>query len=295
MRPPERSRRYESLLYDNARWDSIAMRAGDVVVAAPYKAGTTWMQYLCAMALHGGPALPAPLVELSVWTDTRLYALDEVVELYARQPWRRVFKTHTPLDGLPYREDVSYIVCGRDARDAFLSMRDHDANTKPAHRERFLPLPADADILFRLWLTGPSHPWTHDGFPYGPYFHQLASFWEFRRLPNVHFVHYRELMQDLPRALDRLAAFLGVALSSAQREAIVAAASFESMRKGACDLAPLANQDLWISREAFFCAARNGAWREALSTKSHALYEKLTRERYALDLLGWIEQGDLSD
>ena len=44
-----------------------------------YKAGTTWIQYLCTMALHGGPALPAPLVELSVWTDTKLYDLDEVV------------------------------------------------------------------------------------------------------------------------------------------------------------------------------------------------------------------------
>ncbi len=292
MRLPERSRRYESAHYDSGRWSSIDLRPGDIVVATPNKAGTTWTQYLCAMALHGGPNLPAPLSELSVWTDTKFYELAEVVALYERQSWRRVFKTHTPLDGLPYREDVSYVVCGRDARDAFLSMCDHNANFTPENKDRFLPLPADVDLLFRLWMTGPSYPWTEDGFPYGPYFHHLASFWEFRHLPNVHFLHYQELTHDLPRAFDQLAAFLRVDdLSAEQRESILDAARFEVMRKDADALAPFANLNAWISNQAFFRAARSGAWREALNAKSHALYEQLTRERYPRDLLHWIEHG----
>lgn len=291
MRLPERSRRYESAHYDSGRWSSIALRAGDVVVAAPYKAGTTWTQYLCAMALHGGPDLPAPLTELSVWTDTKFYELEEVVALYERQPWRRVFKTHTPLDGLPYREDVSYVVCGRDARDAFLSMRDHNANFTQEHRDRFVPLPSDVDLLFRLWMTGPSYPWTEDGFPYGPYFHHLASFWEFRHLPNVHFLHYQDLSADLPRTFDQLAAFLGAELTTEKREQIIEAARFEAMRESADALAPLADLNAWVCNQAFFRAARSGAWREALNTKSHALYERLTRERYPSDLLHWIENG----
>ena len=40
----------------------------------------------------------------------------------------RFIKTHTPLDGLPVRDDVSYVVVGRDPRDVMISMEHHFAN-----------------------------------------------------------------------------------------------------------------------------------------------------------------------
>lgn len=116
MSQPECSRHYLAPLYDSGRWDAFALRPGDVIIATPYKAGTTWTQYLCAMAIHGGPELPKPLPELSTWVDTKLHSLEYVLEIYESQPWRRVIKTHTPLDGLPYRKDISYVVCARNPR-----------------------------------------------------------------------------------------------------------------------------------------------------------------------------------
>lgn len=35
---------------------------------------------------------------------------------------RRFFKSHLPLDALPYREEAKYIYVGRDTRDVFMSM-----------------------------------------------------------------------------------------------------------------------------------------------------------------------------
>lgn len=301
MRRPERTRHYVSPLYDSARWDAIALRPGDVIVATPYKAGTTWTQYLCAMAIHGGPKLPLPLSELTTWVDTKLNELDDVIAMFEGQPWRRVLKTHTPLDGIPYREDISYVVVARDPRDAFLSMHDHNANFKAEKRAALLRaaglpetlrFPTEVDPLFRVWMTTPTQPWMHDGFPFGPYFHQAASFWDFRDLPNIHLIHYRELKADLPGAFDRLAAFLGIEVGGAQRDAILAAASLDAMRDNAETIAPLVNKDVWKSSRAFFRSGRSEAWREGLSAESQALYEQLTRERYPRDLLSWLENGE---
>lgn len=300
MKLPERSRHYMSPLYDSARWDSIALRPGDVIVATPYKAGTTWTQYLCAMALHGGPELPLPLSELTTWVDTKLNRLDDVISMFEGQPWRRVLKTHTPLDGLSYREDISYVAVARDPRGAFLSMCDHNANFRAEKRAELLraaglpenlPIPTDVEPLFRLWMMTPSQPWLHDGFPFGPYFHQSASFWEFRDLPNVHLMHYRELRADLPCTFDRLAAFLGAEIDGKRREAILAAASLDAMRESADTVAPLASRDVWKSRRAFFHSGRMEAWRDGLSSESQALYKQLTRKRYPQDFLNWIESG----
>lgn len=300
MFKPERTRHYTSPLYDSARWDALELRPGDVIVATPYKAGTTWTQYLCAMAIHCGPELPMLLSDLSPWIDTKLAPLDKVIAVLEAQPWRRIIKTHTPLDGIPYRDDISYVVCGRDARDGFLSMRDHGRNFSPerlgemlraAGLPEKLPLSTEADALFRLWMTMGAHPWTLDGFPFGPSFHHLLSFWEARALPNVFTWHYRDLVRDLPAEFDRLVAFLGVALSGERREACLKSARFGAMRDRADDLAPGANLGMWVSNTDFFRDARVDAWREALSAESQALYDQLSRERYPAEFLRWVESG----
>lgn len=237
---------------------------------------------------------------MSPWLDTKLAPLDEVVAQLDAQPWRRIIKTHAPLDGIPYRDDVSYVVCGRDARDAFLSMRDHGRNFNAEKRNALLraaglpenlQFPAEADALFRLWMTTPAHPWTHDGFPFGPYFHHLVSFWEARALPNVFLWHYRDLLRDLPAEFERLTAFLGVGLVAEQRAARLTSAQFGVMRDDAANLAPMAKHGAWVSNRDFFRDARVDAWREALSAESLALYDQLTRERYAADFLHWVENG----
>src|SRR5437868_4185942 len=113
-------RHYQNFVFDSARWARFTPRDGDVVVCTSYKAGTTWTQMICALILHGTPNLPAPLAELSPWLDMRLEAIDDVLAALERQPFRRVIKTHTALDGLPIHDEATYIVCGRDPRDVFM-------------------------------------------------------------------------------------------------------------------------------------------------------------------------------
>src|SRR5947199_5816602 len=111
---PRIDHRYQTVIFDSERWAHFIPRDGDIVVCTSYKAGTTWMQMICALLIHRTRDLPAPLALLSPWLDMRTTAIEEVLANLEAQQHRRVFKTHTPLDGAPFFENVTYLFCGRD-------------------------------------------------------------------------------------------------------------------------------------------------------------------------------------
>lgn len=299
LQRPARTRTYDTPLFDSRRWDRFTPRDGDVVVCTPMKCGTTWTQLLCAFLLHGSTQLPAPLSRLSPWLERHTEPLDEALAALERQPHRRVLKTHTPLDGLPYYDNVQYVFCGRDPRDAFLSMIDHVDNGNPAvaadARRRagvgddfVFPGP---NALFPVWLTRGMVPWMDDGFPVGSVLGLTRTYWAFRRLPNLHFVHYADLTRDLDAELRRLAGALGVPVDEARWPEYLAAARFDAMRARADELAPGAHTGEWRRNEDFFRRARTGQWRDALTWWNRALYQAISRWRLEPALKAWLEGG----
>jgi hypothetical protein len=296
---PQRLHRYETAVADSIRWDAYRPRAGDIVVVTPPKCGTTWTQMLCALLVHG-PELPQPLTRLSPWLDRLSIPEGELMDELDAQPWRRVIKTHTPLDGLPYFEEVSYVFCGRDPRDAFLSMMDNMQNasaaTMAAVRQRIgLPdnfaFPTDPNAFFRVWMTSPMHGWVEDGFPIGSVFATARTFWPYRHAPNICFLHYRDLSLDLAAEMRRLARFLGAYVSDSQWPRILEAASFPAMQARADATAPGAHLGEWTSNHAFFKRARLDEWRDVLTEENRALYEELAPKRVAAPMRAWLEGG----
>ena len=123
--PPAPARhRYASYLSDSARWDDFGFRHDDIVICTPAKCGTTWMQMICALLIFQSNALPGRLDKLSPWLDSKSESLGRVVAALAAQKHRRFIKTHTPLDGLPFDERVTYLCVGqaipRDVAVSFL-------------------------------------------------------------------------------------------------------------------------------------------------------------------------------
>jgi hypothetical protein len=302
MALPGRTRTYQTLFFDSARWDHFALRPGDILVCTPAKCGTTWTQMLCALLVHQSPSFPEPLNRLSRWLERLAEPIDDIVAAYETQSHRRIIKTHTPFDGLPYREDVAYVFCGRDPRDVFFSSVDHIANvseksTAEVRRQAGLPddfdfaLPTDPNLLFRTWLTMPAMDGMDDGFPTGSVMTLTTTFWRFRDLPNLHFLHYADLSADLAGEMRGLARFLGTPVDERRLPELVAAASFEAMRERADELAPGGHFEEWRSNRDFFRSARRGTWREVLDAESQALYEKLALERLGPRLKAWLESG----
>jgi hypothetical protein len=120
-------KRYVSLVSDSARWDDFSFRADDIVISTPPKCGTTWTQTLCAYLILG-TELDRPLADISPWLDMQINAPAEVMTMLEAQDHRRFIKTHTPLDGLPYDDRVTYICVGRDPRDVAVSWEHHQEN-----------------------------------------------------------------------------------------------------------------------------------------------------------------------
>jgi hypothetical protein len=295
--PPERIHRYETAVADSIRWDAYRPRAGDIIVATPPKCGTTWTQMAAALLVHG-PRLPAPLTRLSPWLDRVSVPLDQMLAELEAQPWRRVIKTHTPLDGLPYYAEVSYLFCGRDPRDAYLSMIDNMRNASPATMAAVFQrvgitsaftFPDDPNPYFRVWMTAGVHGWLEDGFPTGSVFGAARAVWPHRLLPNVHLLHYRDLTLDLQGELRRLADFLGIHVE--RWHELLQAASLVSMRARADDTAPGAHLGEWTDNRAFFAAGRLDAWREGLNAENQALYEELAPRRGPPAMRAWLEGG----
>jgi hypothetical protein len=297
---PERNHRYNSPAADSERWDLYRPRNGDIIICTPPKCGTTWTQMIAALLVHQTPDLPMPLTRLSRWLDRHNEPIELVIDEYEAQAFRRIIKTHTPLDGVPFLDEVSYVVCARDPRDASLSMIDHlanisEASMKQARERAGLPadfkLPDNPNELFRMTLSVGDQPWTWDGFLVGSVLYFLDSYLQFRALPNIFFLHYADLSADLEQEMRRLASFLDIRVNEAILPRLVEAASFAAMKEHASETAPGAHVGEWTKDSDFFRKARMGEWRDVLSVENRALFDSVMEKRFSPEARAWIERG----
>jgi hypothetical protein len=122
---------YQSPVEDSGRWRGFRSRPGDIVISTRRKTGTTWVQMICALLIFQTPDLPDPLWHLSPWLDNLAMPRDFVYARLAGQAHRRFIKTHTPLDGIPFDPQTTYIVTGRHPLDMFVSLCRHNEIIAP--------------------------------------------------------------------------------------------------------------------------------------------------------------------
>jgi hypothetical protein len=291
---------------DSARWQRFAFRSDDVVISTPAKSGTTWMQTIAGMLLLDRTELGAPISLISPWLDMLIRTDDDVFGLLEAQTHRRFIKTHTPLDGVPLVDTVTYIAVVRHPLDIALSDRDHAENMR---RERAVELrvaasgqpdreigaaldeiPQDRADFLRWFIDNDEQP-TGSG-PYGlqDYCNQVRSFWEVRDLPNVHLFHYADMWADLDGEMRRVAGTLGVTIDQGRWPDFVQAAGLTSMRSRAADTAPEAHLEMWASPERFFRRGGTRDWASILSPEDVSHFEARLGE-LAGEAAGWAVNG----
>jgi aryl sulfotransferase len=297
-------RRYQGFMADSARWERFVFRPDDVVISTPSKCGTTWMQTIVGMLLLDRVELEAPISTISPWLDMLIRSDDEVFGLLGRQTGRRFVKTHTPLDGVPVVDSVTYLCVIRHPLDVALSDRDHAANmireravelrsaaTEEPPPERVRPDPPEDLGDYLRWFVDNDVPPTGSG-PYGleDYCQQVSTYWDARHAPNVHLFHYGDMWADLDGEMRRVAAALGVAIDEDRWPDFVAAATLDSMRSRAAVTAPEAHLGMWQSAEAFF---RTGGTRDWAALLTAADVEHFEQRLGALAgaATGWVLGG----
>ena len=300
---------YLTLISDSSRWEGFAFRAGDIVISTSPKCGTTWMQMLCALLVFQEPEFDRPLTEISPWLDQQTASVDSVFALLDAQRHRRFIKTHTPLDGLPFDDRVTYVCVGRDPRDVAMSMGHHwdNMDLDAVLRVRaaavgdddvsgllanspVLARPDDAGERFARWVDD-DRPVTTTSSSLPVVVHHVETFWIQRSRDNVVLFHYSDLERDLRGEMTRLATALDIAIAEDRVEELVDAARFDVMKRRAGELAP--NSDIGIFRDldSFFHAGRSGQWRDVLEPEDLAHYDTRLSELASPDLATWLPGG----
>ena len=305
--------RYRSAVCDSLRWERLSPRRDDIIISTPAKCGTTWMQMICALLIFQRTTFDRPLGLISPWLDMQTRSIDEVVADLDMQQNRRFIKTHTPLDGLRYDADITYICVGRDPRDVALSWANHEDNSDfeafLSARERAVGLddlaeiyadwvPPDTkalDPLARFWAWVESDaPIALAASSLASMMHHLATFWAVRDRSNVVLVHYSDLQRDLQGEMCRIAERLGIPIAEDVLPQLVAAAQFDAMRERADELAPETHHGSWHDNRNFFHAGRHGQWRTLLDDdNAQRRYAARVRELAAPDLADWAHYGTL--
>lgn len=310
----ESPRHYRTIVFDSARWDGFQFRADDIVISTPPKCGTTWTQMMCALLIFQTTTFDQPMDLLSPWLDMLTRKREDVIADLESQQHRRFIKTHTPLDGLPFDDRVTYICVARDPRDVALSWDNHMANTDLdalfGARQQAVglddlaelmpdgpPIPPAAEVdRFWAWMEDDTSP-TSNVSSLRATIHHLATFWAVRDRPNVVLMHYDDLKADLAGEMGRLADRLGITVPDEKWPALVDAATFERMRERADEMAPDVANHLWLDNRQFFHRGSSGQWRALLDDAGQVRYEAALAALDEADpeLVAWVHTSPLAD
>ncbi|XP_063821989.1 luciferin sulfotransferase-like isoform X2 [Ostrinia nubilalis] len=258
---------------------NMSIRSDDVFVVAFPKSGTTWVQelvwlignnfdYETAAAipliqrslflelssfLNGGNT-PKVLLENLKGDEKEIQFLKESREpnykLVEALPSPRFVKSHLPLSLLPpglLRARVVYVA--RDPRDVAVSYYHHI-------------------LLFKRYgFTGDfKNYWDYfrkDMLNWTPYFEHIKEAWDKRDHPNMLFLFYEELLEDLAGAVRRVAQFLGAPVSEEQVVRLCDHLSFHNFKNNkSVNLEVMREAGLMSEDGHFVRKGKAGGWRE---------------------------------
>lgn len=297
---PKKKRIYRNHIFNSEAWNQFQVRADDIVITTPLKAGTTWMQTIVENLIFQNQTIPGMIWELSPWLDRRLGSPEKTLDLLATQQHRRCIKTHLPLDAIPWFPDVKYIYVGRDARDVFMSLWNQHRHLKPETiqaynsfltEQNFPPCPESIHQFFFQWISKSCVSWENEGFPYCSPLYHLSSWWEYRHLPNILFVHFNDLLTDLEGEMRRIATYLETPVYEPNWTELVENMTFHRMKKNADKIVPSGGKFLKGGAQRFLHKGTNDRWRGVLTTEELEQYEMALTRQLDPESRNWLELG----
>jgi hypothetical protein len=216
----------QSALVPRRAFARYSPRPQDVIVATYPKSGTNWVLQIAQQIAWRGDAEFDHIHSVVPWPDA---PSNKVVKLDAELPpsptGHRVIKTHHGADGTPWQKEVTCIAVVRDPKEVVVSsyhfmlgllgILDHITVTQ----------------WLELFLSG--------CFPLDSWAGNAAGWWALRDRPNVLLLNFADLKRDLPGQVDRVAAAMGVELTSEERDKVLARSSFQWMKAHEAQFAPM--------------------------------------------------------
>ena len=204
--------------------------AGDVFVCAYFKSGTTWTLQMTTQIAFRGQAEFDNIHHVVPWPDVPMPPMAKLMvpltdpSPLARSPTgRRVIKTHLARTDVPFVPEARYIAVVRNLKDVCVS------------GYHFLKSMALGPLMPSVahWVDYMLSP---DFRP--PWAEHLASYWSVRHEPNVLFLTYEQMKRDHVGTVRTIADFMGVELTAAEADSVVAQSSFGTMKAAGLKFEP---------------------------------------------------------
>lgn len=305
---PTRTKDYHNHHQNSDKFDLVVPRPGDIVIDTSYKSGTTWTQAIVANLIFKGKIDGwddsdfAGVMNMSPWVDMRIPPPHATEEHVKNQTFRRFLKSHLCLDGLPYNADTKYVVVIRDLRDVAYSWMNHWYKARDFFEEFF----AHAPGLVGDRLPSPDG-WTakmafddladpeSEGLKCGlwSYWHHIATWWQYRNLPNIKLMHYANMTKDPRGEIAKLAKFLEIEVTSEELDLVVHNTTIEYMKQHSAKILGAGFETFFEGGgNSFIHKGKNGRWKDELTEEQCARYIEFGKQRLGEDAMHWVLTGE---
>jgi hypothetical protein len=263
MNPGKKSGRYKKIFLD------YEPTSHDVFVSTFSKSGTNWMMQIAHQVAWRGGGDYAHIHDVICWPDmgekgSRGIAIslgDKKVQ-ECSPTGLRVVKTHLSANYVPYSDKARYLIVIRDPKEILVSSYFFAGGVAG-------PLMPKPEVWLNLFLT--------DRFPLdfgNTWAAHTASYWALRDKPNVLVLLFRDMKDDLPGAVRKVADVLGVQLSSAEMNAVTEQSTFPCMKNIEDKFTPIPKGTLpWGNGLEMMRQGKSGNSREMLTLEQQHLID----------------------
>lgn len=290
---------YQNFILDSTRWNQVKERDGDIVVATPYKSGTTWMQNI-VLHLVFLDFQSRNINAHSPWIENRIKPIEELLAIVESQDHRRCFKTHLPADGIELRTNTKYIVVGRDPRDVFVSLWNQYKNYTPEFYDlvnntanrvgpKLPKCPDNISDFWDMWIHRGWFDWENEGYPHWSNFRNVQTWWNNSKNENVLMVHFDDLLNSPEYEIKRVSTFLDISVFDDDINKISQLVSFSHMKKNADILLPNSTKTYREGNNSFFNSGTSQQWKTMLNDSQLSDYERVANRELTQECKKWLE------
>ncbi len=255
-------------------------RDSDVIIVTAPKSGTTWLQQILYQMRSGGDDAFACLDSEVPWLEVPRPGViwRQQLASFDAMPAARIFKSHCPHPLLQSANRSRFVFCCRDPRDCCVSFYHHALNmTDEAIAYFGLVRPASFDQFFKTWI--------HQA----DWFNIVASWWPHRLQSNILWLHYRDMLADLPATIDQLQQFLGWDINPFRRNKIIEHSTFSWMKAHNRRFGSLSGQTWpFFKPGTFIRRGGNGDYDGLLAPRHERIIRQTAREFLTPDCLDYF-------
>uniref|UniRef100_A0A1B6EYI4 Sulfotransferase domain-containing protein n=1 Tax=Cuerna arida TaxID=1464854 RepID=A0A1B6EYI4_9HEMI len=250
----------------------MEVREDDIWVINFPKCGTTWTQEMVWLLKNNLDFNKAKstylrhrftLLEFKPMCGDRVAdSVPDNIEVLSQSASPRFIKSHLPLQLLPrqiWTKKPKLIYVFRNPKDVALSYCHH----------------------YRIWknYVGPTElfleGFIQDKACFSPFWGHVLSYWNIRNEPNIFYLTYEEMKQDLRSIVRKMEEFLGVRYSEDEVTTLVDHLSFSSMRNNKAvnfvDAMPADKKEMRFMRQ-----GETGAWKKEMDPQFVRRFDEWT-------------------